>query len=696
MVREWPPKGIGLEFSVVVFLACVVCVPLASASSTGMVRLAAGSGTVSCAKTFLLPSESGVRSNQGWNATCRLPIGASYSSAELSVETPPQGSAPIVNPAIVTSVDGNNVWTWPGPYGGYTSSSGTLAVEANNSSYSGGIILPPGSTLSGEAEASTLVGTVGGNYSFNLTVGGTTVLNRSGASAYGPEETLSWSQRSEGISSFVTGSEPDGSSLFVMGESGGNVTIMTVDPGTPGRVIYSLALTPGSPVTSVAVGSLFSGAPLSVAATAGDDVFVLTPVNSSWSETVLLPPNASTVTPIYSGIQLLRYPNGLPAVVVADNGRGLFISNWTIRGGTGTWANPMVPILKLQQNQPIRLSAVSGAGISKVAVGQANHLFVMNFTGLSASDSYSLNISSNDSVTSITLDPSGRFLAFGTESGRIFAVDLESVSPPIQIFSSTLPVFSLANFADSVRSLLGAVLGPDTLVSILNPWSSPQVVTGTSGGSGPTFDTISFAALSDTTGDDIVVSTPFLLVSFNAEFTFNSTGLESWVSAFERSLNSTTPQFTPSGNPFVRVPIALNSKNIAIHLEPAYLYYNSSQTVSLGKLGSLSKLPGGDLFNLGLNVSGDSGGQIYLVLAVEYEFPPAPGSAGWFVGGIENALLAFWKIAPWVATVLIVAALAMISVAHLKWWRTAHIARKPHDHAEVVNSRKGTIDGEGP
>lgn len=688
MVRESPTKGKSLELSVAIILACVICTPLASASSVGIEPLAAGSGTITCGRTILLPFESGVRSSQVWNATCRLPASASYSNAELSVATPSPDSNPILNPAIVSSVNGNNIWTWPGPYGGYTSSSRSLSVDANNSSYAGGIVLPPGSTLSGAAVASTLAGTVGGSYSFNLTVGSQTVLNRSGATAYGPEVPLSWSQRSEGISSFASGSEPDGSSLFVMGESGGNVTIMSVDPGTPGRVIYSLALTPGLPVTSVAVGSLFIGASLSVAATAGDDVFVLTPVNSTWSETVLLPPNASTVTPIYSGIQLLRYPNGLPAVVVADNSRGLFLSNWTIRGGTGTWANPMVPILKLQQNQAIHLGASSGAGVSKVAVAQASHILVINFTGLSASESYFHNISSNDSVTSIALDPSGRFLAFGTESGQIFVADLESVSPPTQVFSGTMPVYSLANFANPVRSLLGAVLGSNTIVSILQPWSSPKVVTETSGAAGNTFDTISFAAVSDATGDDIIVSTPFLLDSFNAEFTFNSTGLENWVSSFENSLNLTPPQFTPSGNPFVRVPITLSTRNIAVHLEPAYLYYNASQAVSLGKQGSLSKLSGGDVFSLALSVSGDSGGQIYLVLAVGYVFPPAPGSAGWFVGGIENMFLAFWKIAPWVAAVLVATALAIILVAHLKSWQTAHLARRSHDHDKSAISDK--------
>ena len=632
----WPGEGrMGFrQATVVAVLFIVIATPPAAGALLSEPGAITGAALVSISVGQTIQFDQSNEGGRIWNASVNLTGTTSLTSASLSVSTPPFGSEALTQPSVLT--EGHALWSWPETYGTLTGQQAGDSLSSNNSSSVASLEIPPGLVTHASVSLSTAHGTVRGNFSVNLSVGAKSLVQFRGADGYAPPVTFPWSADPAGIRCLSVGREPDGSYLIAIGELAGNLTLISEGPSIGGRVIYSTDLASTNPVTSVTVGALYLGGPLSVAATAAGDVFLLSPAPTSWFEHIFTIPTQGGAAPQLGSIQLLQYPNGLAAVAVADNLRGVFVSNETGLGPGASWTNPASRLIASLPGSPIILTSSANATSAILAVGQGAQITLLGLDGAASRVIGTLGLPGSDSVVAMSFNASGSALAIASTQDRIYVSIplLGAASTPRMIFQGSSPIGSLSSFGDPTQDVLAFSSDLSGGSVILQPWTNPQVIP-LKGTSSEGFVGIGFAGVFSSTGDDLILSTSSELLVAQAWLDFNSTTLDNWAQILQTAVNETAVTHTSQGATVVQVPMTLRSSNCSVHLLSAQISYNSTQTVPV-PLTDILRSNGTS--TLRLLVNGSSAGQIFVLLDLTYTEPPAPGSVPWLEFAIVKDL----------------------------------------------------------
>jgi hypothetical protein len=487
-----------------------------------------------------------------------------------------------------------------------------------------------------------------------------------------------------GIASFAMGREPNGSVLSAIGEQGGNLTLFQSFPGVPGRLVYSVGLAPPAPVSAVSVEPLSSGANLSVAATAGNDVFILTPTPKGWAEYILQLPSSVGALDSVSNIAIVQYPTGGAGVVVAVPLKGLFITNLTGYGPEEAWENPLSTLMSTIGSGPIYLTSSFTGTFAQLGVGQGSHIETIDLSGTGMNVSNSAILPSNDTVSAITSDSNGSSLFIAGQKGTLWTENMEIPGTLNLAYQENASITSMSYFASPSLQLLGLLTTSGTVTVIKSPLSLPSILSvGTFQDLGH-LATLEFGAINSSTGDDLVLASSGILYVIPSTLTFNSTIVGGWEGALQDAVDSASRVGGFGTAQSVRVPVTLSATNSSIHLVGTAIEYNVTQQVSLNLSGNLTHSVTTGVVNLPLLVSVRSFGTIHLTVVFIFLTSPPPGSISWFssgIGWLASRLTPFTLLIAISATIAGVILVSLGTHFHSRRPRTKRLPTTPQEPA---------------
>ncbi len=594
--------------------------------------------------------DQGSRLTQSWNASASGSTDSSLVGISVSTTTPSAGYGSLAVPTVSDGLTHSTLWSWPSYFGNASGAEAGEELTANNSTTTFNVTLPVHSDITQAfTYLSTTSGSVSGTYAVSLSVDGSSIIAINGNRGFGTIAPLLWSNKVNGIASFATGREPNGSELSAIGEQGGNLTLFQSYPGVPGRVIYSVGLAPPAPVTAVAIGPFYLGANLSVAAAAGNDVFVITPTARGWAEYILQLPSSVGSLDTVSDIAIVQYPTGNPGVVVAVPLKGLFVTNLTGYGPDAAWENPLVTLMGTIGTGPIYLASSFTGTLARLGVGEGSHVETLDMSGMATNVSSSTVLPSNDTVSAIIFDAEGSNLFIASQLGILRVESIGKLGSPNVIYQGNATITSLDYFASPSLQLLGLLTASGTVAVIESPLGlSHTLIVGNFQDLGH-LTTLDFGALNSSTGDDLVIASSGLLYSIPSTLTFNSTIVSGWKGALQNAVNSASNNVNLGSEQSVRIPVTLSATDSSIHLMGTTIEYNVTQQVSLGLTGNYTRSPSTGVVNLPLLVSARSFGTLHLTVIFSFLAPPTPGSVTWFSSGFV------WlsrQLSPWVDSIV--------------------------------------------
>lgn len=530
------------------------------------------------------------------------PLGSEQISSatpiSLEIQTPSTlGTGP--EGLRLTNLESSVLWAWTGGFG-YTSEFGNDSyLQAINGTSSAMIEVPPVQVESGTATLESTSGELSGDYTLNLSVGGTTRVLRSGANGFLFPKPVSWASSATGtpITAVTESIEPNGTNLLALGDESGAIQFYRVVPGSNGIQVYNATIEVTASVNSLATSDLFgTGVPFFLAGS-GQYVYVsdgysrLNPADASvqieWNRSAPTYPQVIGV----AGGQLGKEPT----IVALTSEGSLQVSSWSLAGSGQGWQDPMIPV-KQFPFQPTTFSSCTNTSTGDiiVAVGGSNFIQVYQLSALGLSEV------ANDSFTSSGGPTASSFingtLVVGTSNGAAM-----SFSPPSYFNATPIltpegtavtsivgtpgapPGSASVGFGDGNISFAGgfAVRRAPTVMTNIGTLPLPMGVEGM--GVGPIFGV----------GEsDLLIPGESTLYSALSELSFNSTVVSNWSSVINGAEQSGQTKFDAYGNALIQIPVSVSVHGGGARVTNQDLYYRFYKVITLTSTETASLVTG--------------------------------------------------------------------------------------------------------
>lgn len=609
-----------------------------------------------------------LESSNGTNLT--LPIvglgsGGRIVSESLSFLTPPDA---LQGPAGLSAViQGSSFgWNWGNGFGysslgdGQTSSS----LVANNSTKTSTISFPPVGGLGGSAKVQSLNSDLTGNYSLSLDVAGKSVFNRSGARGFLPFSSLAWAQGTTTLTSAAFGEASNGSNLLVLGDTAGDIDVLSGTPGLVGRSIYEAQLFGGEPVSDIFEIPPTPANPSSTfVATDWGFVYILSLSDTGAVSSVGIQTwtgSSGIESPVVGMGAILRGGN-LSSIVYLDSEGNLQVANSTVSSSTQKWPSIMsrlglvgsgVTAFGVDQNVP---------GGPALLIGRAGELQVFNLSGGSLTSEQLDPVQSCGDPTAITPLSPVDLVGIGCSNGEVQTMSLLTSSEgSLGPVSGGGAVVDMASESLHGSDLLVVGASPN-VVSIFKDAGSPSPH-GVSLGevpSGAALFTVGFADVSGAVGGDVIAANAGGLWDAVSEESFNASGVQTWASSLQQAIPSSSQSTDAWGNIWNHASVSLSVQGGAASVTNAILTYNYTREISLPtSVESISVKSSEASGGLTLSIEANTSGLIHVEFSYGVLPPPV---RGWWTP-LEQAYLS-----PWLALGLAVSGGALVALGILRY-----------------------------